>query len=265
MFIGQAGKAMLRVVSWDRIVLLVSIPFVVFLLFYNLEYNPRPWHDEGALLSVSRTLVEDGVYAGRSSDGYQTFGAVQSVGPTVLLPIALSFKLFGIGLVQGRVVVATYALLALALLYVVGQELFGRRIALVGVFLLLGSPAVAYLLLGRQVVGDAPALAFFLGGWLAWSRGIQTGRHQHYLIAGLLLGAAMVTKSQYILMGFGTLAILGLLDLVFYRQKKIGAFLIVGVVAGVCLVAWWGWQLAYYGTDTFRENAAKLSSLAAGT
>ena len=78
---------------WETAVLIVLIVVAPFLTFYNREFNPRPWHDEGAFLSVPKTLVQDGVYATRSSDGYQTFGPVQSMGPTVLLPVALSFRL----------------------------------------------------------------------------------------------------------------------------------------------------------------------------
>src|SRR6476620_1475724 len=90
-----------------RILILIGLlPILFFLIFYNLGTNPRPWHDEGTYLDLARTLAEDGVYAVRNSDGYQTFGAIQSVGPTVIVPIALSFKLFGTGIIQGRAVTA---------------------------------------------------------------------------------------------------------------------------------------------------------------
>ena len=79
----------------EKIILLGFIIGLPILVFYNLGINPRPWHDEGANLGLARTLAEDGVYASRNSDGYQTFGAVQSIGPTVVVPVAISHKLFG--------------------------------------------------------------------------------------------------------------------------------------------------------------------------
>jgi 4-amino-4-deoxy-L-arabinose transferase-like glycosyltransferase len=235
------------------------------LVFYNLQYAPRTWHDEGAAMSVARTLVEDGVYAVRASDGYQTFGPIQSVGPTVLLPVALSFRLFGIGLVQGRLVMAFFTLATLATLYAVGLRLFDRPTALLAVALLLGSPAARFLWFGRQVLGEVPALGFFLGGWLAWLQGVRSGRRWLNGLAGLLIGAAMITKSSYILIGFGTLALLALLDVTYYRQRNLREVVAIGLVALACVAAWWGWQIFYFGMDTFRQNSEAMRRLGSST
>jgi hypothetical protein len=153
----------------ERAALVLLIIVVPFLMFHNLELNPRPWHDEGTALSLSKTLAKDGVYAVRSLDDYQTFGAAQSVGPTILVPIAWSFKLFGVGLMQGRLVMAAFSLLTLALFYLCGVRLFGRQAALFAVFFMLASQGVGYFIYGRPVMGEVPALGLFLGGWLAWS------------------------------------------------------------------------------------------------
>jgi 4-amino-4-deoxy-L-arabinose transferase-like glycosyltransferase len=238
---------------------------LAFLVFYNLEVNPRPWHDEGAALSLAKTLANEGVYAVRTSEGYQTFGPVQSVGPTVLLPVALSFKLNGVGLVQARIVAAGYALLTLVVFYCCGLELFGWQSALVSTLLLLASPTAGFLLFGRQVLGEVPALGFFLAGWLAWARGMRTKRAWLYPIAGLLMGAAMVTKTQYVLIGLGTLALLVILDLFYYRQGNLGNLIVVGLTASACVAAWLSWQIMYFGIDVFQENAGKLGQLANST
>jgi 4-amino-4-deoxy-L-arabinose transferase-like glycosyltransferase len=252
-------------INWYSIIVAGFFALVFVLASVNLAYNPHPWPDEGAALSVARTLAEDGVYASRSSEGYQSFGAVQSVGPTVLVPVALSYQLFGVGLVQGRLVAVIFLMIAVALFHGVGVTLFGRRAALLADALLLGAPAVRLLHFGRQVVGEVPALAFFLAGWLIWSVGLRSGRFRYYPLAGALIGAAMVTKSQYILVGFGTLAALVLLDLVFYRQGQTRAFIVLGLVAGACVAAWWGWQVTYYGLATFQGDSAKLRELADAT
>src|SRR6185436_7162017 len=78
----------------------------------NLPYAPQPWFDEGSILHVPKTLVEHGVYADISSEGYRYYGPTVGVGPTVILPVALAFKLFGVGLIQGRLVIVVYLLAA---------------------------------------------------------------------------------------------------------------------------------------------------------
>jgi 4-amino-4-deoxy-L-arabinose transferase-like glycosyltransferase len=251
--------------GWEWLLLALLAGAAPFLVYYNLEFNPRPWHDEGSYLSLAKTLANDGIYAVQTSDGYQTFGAVQSVGPTVILPIALSFKLFGAGLVQGRAVAATFALLTLVVFFGSGLKMFGRRTALLAVVFLLASPAAGFLLYGRPAFGEIPALGFLLAGWYLWAQGVGSNRRWLYAAAGLLVGAAMVTKSQYVLVGFGTLALLALLDLVYYRQGRFGSVVIVGLVAGGCVAAWWAWQVAYFGMATFQENAAKMAVLARST
>ncbi|MBN1312196.1 MAG: glycosyltransferase family 39 protein [Anaerolineae bacterium] len=261
----QVAKWILRIVECKRVFAGVLFSFVAFLLFYNLGCNPRPWHDEGAALSLAKTLAEEGVYAVGTSEGYQTFGPVQSVGPTVVLPVALYFRFAGVGLLQGRIIAASYALLTVFLFYLCGLKLFGWRASVIAVIMLLASPTVNFVLFGRQALGEVPALGFFLAGWLTWARGVHTRRIWLYLLAGLLIGAAMITKTQYVIMSFGTGATLILLDLLYYRQKNFGGLVLIGLVASICVVIWWGWQVAYFGLDTFQENVSKLGQLAQST
>src|SRR5690348_18477110 len=93
----------------------VGIAGFLWLALYNLGYSPVPWFDEGEHLRVPKTLVQYGQYAVWSADGFRYFGPTIGVGPTVLLPIALVFKLFGIGLVQARLVMVAYLMVAAAL------------------------------------------------------------------------------------------------------------------------------------------------------
>jgi hypothetical protein len=255
----------LKKTKWENWFLAFFLLISPFLVYYNLELNPRPWHDEGSALSIPRTLVEDGVYASRSSDGYQTFGAVQSVGPTVLIPAAFFYRMLGIGLWQGRVVAAGYALVTLWIFFLVGNRLFGRIPALLAVGFMLGSPAAGYLLYGRQVLGEVPALGFFLAGWLAWSQGVDTGRKFYYPLAGFLLGAAMVTKSQYLLMGIATMGLVAILDFWYYRQGAYKWLILMAVIAVSCVAAWMVWQTNSFGTEVFIENTEKLRQLASAT
>jgi 4-amino-4-deoxy-L-arabinose transferase-like glycosyltransferase len=248
-----------------RLVVLGFFLLAALLLFYNLNYNPRSWHDEGAALSLAKTLAQDGVYAVRTSQGYQTFGPVQSAGPTLIVPIALAFRLMGAGLVQARLVAAIYALLALVVFYWCGQVLFGRWAGLIAMVLLLASPNVGYLLFGRQVLGEVPALGFFLAGWLVWARGLRMNRAWLYPLAGLLIGGAMLTKTQYVVMGFGTIGLLFVLDLFYFHQGTLKGLIVVGALALVCVIGWWGWQIQYFGLATFQENADKLAQLASST
>ena len=218
----------------EKIVAVVVLALAAFCLFYNLGLNPRPWQDEGSAAGIAKSLVQNGVYAIKSSDGYQTFGGVQSVGPTVVLPLALAYRIWGVGLVQGRLVMALYAVITLILFYFCAQTLFNRRVAIISVILVIGSQAVGYFIFGRPVLGEVPALGFFLGGWLVWDQAVRRNKTWLAVPAGLLFGLAMVTKSYYLIMVTGTVFLLMILDRFFYRQRRFRNLLIVGVTAIAC-------------------------------
>lgn len=268
----SAANPLRKFLGWllagDHLVIILTIGFFVILpllMFYNLGLNPRSWHDEGAALSVSRTLAEDGVYATRSSEGYQTFGPVQSVGPTVLVPVAVAFKIFGVGVAEGRYVAVLYALATALLLYFIAQRLFGRTTALITVILLVSYPAASYFLYGRQVLGDYPGLAFFLAAWLVWSQGVKTGKIGYGVLTGLLLGLSMVTKSHNLIIGGAVLGVMILLDRFYYRQHNFLQLFLAGVTSVAVFGAWFIFQYLYFGADVFSENLHKLGLLAAST
>src|SRR5262249_37166813 len=129
---------------------------------------PRTWFDEGSHLHVPKTLVQTGHYADRSSEGFRAFGPTVGVGPTVMLPIAAVFKVAGMSLLRARLVVAVYALIALAAFATLSYRLAGRRIALIATTLLLAAPAVDFVATGRQILGEIPAFAYLLCGLLVW-------------------------------------------------------------------------------------------------
>ncbi|HET7378338.1 MAG TPA: glycosyltransferase family 39 protein, partial [Anaerolineae bacterium] len=221
--------------------------------------------DEGSAAGIAKSLAQTGVYAIRSSDGYQTFGGVQSVGPTVVLPVALMYRLWGIGLVQGRAVMAVYACLTLILLYFCGQTLFNRRVAIIAVVLALGSQSVGFFIFGRPILGEVPALGFFLAGWLVWNQAARRNRLLLALLAGLLFGLAMVTKSYYVIMVSGTIILLAIFDRFFYHQKRFRNLAVMGIAAIACYALWLGWQRLYFGADVFAENLEKLRQMASAS
>src|SRR6266540_2453471 len=160
--------------SWrvlERVWLLALIAGAIVLALVNLPYAPRTWFDEGSHLHVPKTLIQHGVYADISSEGYRYYGPTIGVGPTIMLPIALVFKLFGIGLLQGRIVIVAYLLTALAAGYTLARRLHGQLVGLLAMTLLLASRTFGYqgaIEYGRQVLGEIPGVAFLMLGMLAW-------------------------------------------------------------------------------------------------
>src|SRR5881296_741032 len=94
----------------------------------NLTSVPPLWWDEGWTLTVARTWVEQGHY-GRLLAGQLAPPGLEAAFP-VTASIALSFRLLGIGVWQGRLVGVFFTLGALALICYLASRLYDRSVAI---------------------------------------------------------------------------------------------------------------------------------------
>jgi 4-amino-4-deoxy-L-arabinose transferase-like glycosyltransferase len=193
---GRAARLRTDALRWrEFILLLVVVP----LLVWRIDVWPAPWFDEGYSMHPARALTELGLYGTYSVDGPRPWDTGVTTGPAVIVPIAASFALFGPGVIQARLVVAVYACLALVCLYLIARFIFGPGPAFVSALVLLALPAlygVSFLLMGRQVLGEMPALALISLGLLLWFRIWERGRSWHGLLAGVICGIGLTCKMQ---------------------------------------------------------------------
>jgi len=237
---------------------------VYFFLFHNLTRFPIPWFDEGSHLHVPKTLVNYGVYADISSEGFRYYGPTIGVGPTVMLPIAAVFKLFGVGLLQARIVMAMYLLAAIYVFYRLVEYLAGKWIAWVSVALILSSRSVLFLEYGRQLLGEVPGLFFLLLALYLWFSKWNENDWKRLLLIGLFFGLAMITKYQYLLFLAPTLILSWLLDIFYYKTSRYSNFLVPGMIAAGSFGIWQLLTLQYLGPSTAMENLALLRASAEG-
>jgi hypothetical protein len=237
--------------------LVVALLGVLALATINLEAYPATWFDEGQFLHVPRALVQHGVYADWSSEGPRYYGPTMAGGPTLLLPVAAVFRVFGGGLWQARLLVMIpYLLLSLMLCYLVTARSYDRATALLATALLLSSRGVATLQLGRQVLGEIPALVFTLAGLLCWQRAVKRRAWRWALLAGLGWGLAIVTKSQAAIGLTPAIALLGLLDWRYIRDRRWALRALPLATALLIAAAWLVTLFALLGPGTLAENLA---------
>ncbi len=245
--------------------LLIAIVFLTLALIAQ-PHHPEPWFDEGLNLSTAEQLAKNGLYALPSSDGARVLDPAIQTGPTVLLPIAAVFKLFGSGILQARVFMAILSTIVLLFYFMTARYLHGSNdVALVAsVLLLLGArePYGSYLFLSRQALGEAPALGFLLGGVLLLWKAIELSpgraRWLYMAAAGLCWGLAAITKSQLLIILPVALAALTLLDMWHYKKVGFMAFVVAGLCAAAVIASWYAAQIAIVGLDQFQANAAIL-------
>jgi hypothetical protein len=250
--------------SAQGILKVVAVALVIFLALYHLTAYPLAWFDEGAYLQAPKTLVQGGVNADHGGDGFRYYAEMVGIGPAVILPIALVFKLWGIGLLQARLVMATYLLATIVVFFRLAGELAGRRFAWVATTLLVTSGGIALLETGRQVLGEVPGLMFVAASLYLWFTAWEKANWQRLVLVGLFLGLAVVTKYQYLLALAPALGLAWLANLVYYRSAPQRVFIIPGCVTAACFGLWQMVMIMYPGTATASENLAALRTATAG-
>ncbi len=191
-------------------------------LTFNLSSVPPLWWDEGWTISLARNWVELGIY-GQINNGVAQSPGLSAAFP-VVVPIALSFKLFGVGVWQGRLPFVLFTLGSFLLLYYLGKNLYSPKIALGAIFLSIFTPMALDLnplILGRQILGEMPAIFFLLAGLVALYNSQQKNIFL-ILLTILLWGLAIRTKAQILpLLGVAICLTMGILILKRELQKAI--------------------------------------------
>ena len=198
--------------------LLIGIPVVMMLV--RLGTAPPLWFDEGWVLAVARNWVETGHY-GQFNSGLPIHNSMPNVGLLAVAPVALSFRLLGIGGWQGRLPSVLFTAAALAAAYFLAKHLYSRSTGLWTLVVLVWATPLSPVLIGKQVLGEVPALLFYLLGLLSLTG--TPHRHWRALPAALFWGASLATKVQ--LAPFWAVSVLLPCALALWRRRDFAALL----------------------------------------
>ena len=223
----------------------VCLFFATLLLsMLQLEGAPPLWWDEGWTLAVARNWVEQGHY-GQLLNGQPAPPGLAAAFP-VVAPVALSFRLFGVGIWQGRLPFALLTLATLALMYYLAYRLYNEPVALAAVFVVLfmsGAESLHPVVSGRQVLGEMTSLLFLLLGYACLLAGFSRGP-VFALPCSISWGVALITKAQ--IPPFWLLSIVVPLLLTLVKRRWRAAILL-----GLCLLG----SLGVYRAVPFVQSA----------
>jgi 4-amino-4-deoxy-L-arabinose transferase-like glycosyltransferase len=216
------------------------------LFFFRLNTYPAPWYDEGYTIQVSRLLLDEGIYGTYNGpEGYRPFDPTISSGPTIVLPVTLSFKMFGVGITQARFIAVLYAMVAIYGFYICAWHIYGSKSALLSVVFLLIIPLisraspVSFILVGRQVLGEVPAFAYAVLGLFLWFRNWDRNSWLLSILSGILLGLGILSKPQIVFGLFPGLIFIALARSIQNRSKigqNIAPLVIMVMVFGLWML-----------------------------
>jgi len=171
--------------------------FIFFLLVASVSLSlrvPVQW-DEGWSLSVARNWVELGHYGRTLGNHVIDVGLAASL--PVVAPVAVAFKVFGVGLWQARLSPFVFLVGTFFVFFLLSSRLYNRKVATVAVVFLAFIGTHEYtniLVLGSQVMGEVPMLFFLLLGYFCLS-----GRRItffHAMSAVIFWNLALIAKAQ---------------------------------------------------------------------
>lgn len=178
----------------------LGIAIVVFVGTYRLSESPRVWYDEGFLTQIAMNLAEYGKQAIQVSPGEFVSTGMVSSGYPLYYPVSMAYKLFGVGVLQGRSAMVAYMILLFLASYIFIRLLLGRRYALWTVFLLSTFPMLYGN--GKSVLGEVPGL-FFLVLCLISLAVLEKSSWRNlwaYGFFGITAGLCSATKPIFILL-----------------------------------------------------------------
>lgn len=214
------------------------------MLYPNLTRYPWTAPDELHHLVVARNLAVHNAYAsGNPYIGLHYFDYYDSVGVSVLGPLALVFKLFGATLLNARIFLASnFALLALGAYYFI-RRYWNPTAALLSTLTLTFTFGSLYL--ARSLYGEVPALMFFLWSMVCWGKSFDSPKRRTLCIfAGILWGLAALAKTFMLLTVFPILAVY-LYDRLTTKTIRWDQVLLPAL-AGLGVLALWSGVVAHY-------------------
>ncbi len=183
-----------------KIVLAAAFLILAFFSSYKLSEAPGIWYDEGYFTQMAMNMADQGKEVIQIAPDTFISSATQTGGFPLIFPVAASYKLFGVGVAQGRYAMVMYLFLFLIAAYWYARLLFGAEIAAWSA-LLLSTFAMLYGN-GKSVLGEVPGLFYFLLTLIAL---VYLERNDYrnlrsYALVGLCAGLCVVTKPIFILL-----------------------------------------------------------------
>jgi 4-amino-4-deoxy-L-arabinose transferase-like glycosyltransferase len=182
----------------------VCLGLAIFFSLYKLTESPPVWYDEGIFTQIS---VNSAVFSNDNiqvAPGSFVSRAFVNGGYTFLQPITWAYQIFGVGVLQSRIVMALFILALVLLMFFASYRMFGLNSAILATFLCVTFPVLYGN--GKNVLGEVPGLVFlfiFLASVFEIEKRNFTGVWL-YILAGLSGGLCLSTKPIFFLLAIAT-------------------------------------------------------------
>src|SRR3989344_817615 len=182
--------------SRDNLILIILFCLLLFFGTWQLPESPATWFDEGINLGIAKSLINNGVFNLEIGPGEfvkEKQFLITSNYP-VLLPVALSLRLFGSNLVAARLPMVLFLIAFALAAYFLVKKLYSKEAAIMSVALIVSfTPFYGN---GKAVLGEIPGLFYFLCALLLLPPEFNVKK---LFFAGLFTGLSAATKPFFLI------------------------------------------------------------------
>ena len=186
--------------KYEAIFLFCLLLFTLFFSAYKLTESPPIWFDEANYIQVAINFMDQFEQTIQVAPEELLPATYLTAGYPLLYPLSLSFKYFGIGLLQARIVMLIFIIALVLMSYLLIRKLFGFKIAMWSSLLLATFPPLYGH--GKNVMGEIPGI-FFLILFFYTIYKIEAKNYKnsiYYILAGLSAGLCISSKPVFIIL-----------------------------------------------------------------
>lgn len=252
--------------NFDFAILALIIAGFLLVAAHRLSTVPLPDTDESYMLQTSYEMIYRGKLAlpfrrylgGNIENNWHSFTPLHYVIQSGFL------RLFGWGLLQGRIFNLITALLTLVMTYLIGRKLFDWRVGVVAALMLVSD--VTFLERSRYLRNDYSASMFALLAFYLYEEAERRNSWRFFFGAGLAAGAALMshTSALYMLVSIPSLMLFRrgwrVIKTKAVYQFALGAFLVSAYEIASCILDYSNTLLQNRG-DKVHFGALRLGGL----
>lgn len=184
-------------------ILIVLFIFIVVYSF-NLDKYPYIWSDEAWFSNSAFTLATQGFLGTTMMPYFYDIAHFTYWQPPVyLLLLSLSFKLFGFGIIQARMVSITLGFFTVLFTYIFGKELYNKKTGLIASVLLVSNPL--FFFISRDARMDIAVACFTLIALYFLLIALKRSKCIYYFYSGLFSMLSLLSHPNGI---FGIFSVL---------------------------------------------------------
>lgn len=271
----QTLKNKLRLVNSDKFII-PSLFVVTLLRFRNLGHRLITYWDELFHAIVARNLTKHLLMPTLYEKPYLPYDYTGWTGnhiwlhkpPIPLWQIAISYHVFGVNAFALRFPSAVLSILSVFITYLIGSELYDRKVGAVAAFLQAINPLMMGLVHGYIFTDHINIAVVF---WVEVScylllKALKTGKTKYYIWCGVAQGLGYLSKSYLCLVSFGIMVLMFILaktGILKSHKENIGAkmMLLQTVFSILVTLPWVVFCLIKYTKEFIHENNMVLAHL----